>query len=94
MKQYEPCIQNDNNNNNIIIIIIIKNQSKGGKEGVGRERERGGKKIILFFYSLCFFLRSIKIRPQVFVETEAKLIYATRATRGHQNLGVSSNSMR
>ena len=25
---------------------------------------------------------------------KAKLIYATRATRGHQNLGVSSNSTR
>ena len=60
MKQYEPCIQNDNNNNIIRIIIIKKNQSKGGREGVGRERERGDK-IILFFSSLCFFLRSKKI---------------------------------
>ena len=39
MKQYEPCIQNDNNNNNIIIIIIIiiikgKKSIKKGRENI------------------------------------------------------------
>ena len=70
MKQYEPCIQNDNNNNNIIIIII--KSIKWGREGVGRERERGDK-IILFFSFLCFFLRSTKIGPQIFVGAEGKV---------------------
>ena len=43
MKQYEPCIQNDNNNNNniiiIIIIIIIIKSIKIGQRG---RRERKG----------------------------------------------------
>ena len=42
---------------------------------VGRERESIGERDFLFFYfsSLRFFLRSMKIGPQVFVGTEGKV---------------------
>ena len=83
MKQYQPCIQNDNNNNNnnnnnniiiIIIIIKLKKIKRKGAERGRREGERGREGILfLFFSSLCFFLRSTKIGPQVFVETEDKV---------------------
>ena len=42
------------------------------REGVGREREVR-EKIILIFFSLRFFFRSMKIGPQVFVGTEGKV---------------------
>ena len=51
-----------------------KNQAKGG-----RERASGGESVeereyyFYFFSSFCFFLRSTKIRPQVFVGTEGKV---------------------
>ena len=67
-----------------------KNQN-GAERASGGERWR--EKNILFF-SLCFFLRSTKIGPRFSSSLKAKLIHATRATRGYQNLGVSSNSMR
>ena len=38
-----------------------------------RMRERRERDILIFFFSLCFFLRSTKIGPQVFVETEGKV---------------------
>ena len=48
-----------------------KINQKGG-EGVGRKR-MGEREYFLFFSSLLFFLRSMKIRPQVFVGTEGKV---------------------
>ena len=85
----------------IIIIIIIriirikktaKSNGMGEKRALERERERFF--IFLFFSSLFFFLRSMEIGPWDLLEQEAKLVYATRATHGWQNLGVSSNSTR
>ena len=39
------------------------------REGEGGEREN----MIFIFFSLCFFLRSMKIGPQVFIGTEGKV---------------------
>ena len=59
MKQYEPCIQNDNNNNNniiiIIIIIIIKwKKNQKGQRGRLEERAWEREKYFIFFLSLFF----------------------------------------
>ena len=59
----------------------------------GRERERG-EYYFLFFLHFVSFLDLRKSDRRFSSELKAKLIYATRATRGHQNLGVSSNSTR
>ena len=48
----------------------------------------------LFFYVLFFFLELRKSDHKFLSGLKAKLIHAARATRGHQNLGVSSNSTR
>ena len=56
-----------------------------------RERED-----ILFFIFLLFvsFLDLRKSDCRFSSGLKAKLIYATRAMRGHQKVGVSTNSMR
>ena len=46
---------------------------KRGKERRRVERERGERILIFYFSSLCFFLRSTKIGPQVFVGAEGKV---------------------
>ena len=76
MKQYKLCIKIII----IIIIIIIKREKKnvlkstGGKETEGRAREGVQEQNFNFIISfLCFFLRSTKIGPQVFVGTEGKV---------------------
>ena len=76
-------------------IKIKKKNKKGRKEesgseghGGGEEREREkGKKIH-------FSLRSKKSDRRFSSEQKAKSVHASRATRGYQNLGVSSNSTR
>ena len=76
MKQYEPCVQNDNNNNNniIIIIIIIKRKKRKMGQTESVEGERALERFLfLFFSSLRLFLRSTKIGSQVFVGTEGKV---------------------
>ena len=50
MKQYEPCIQNDNNNNNNNTIIKKINQ-KGAERASG---ERGSVERKLFYFFLLF----------------------------------------
>ena len=70
----------------------MKKKSKGG-EGIGT-REQWREISHFIFFSLCLFLRSTKIGPQFSSGLKAKLINATRAMRGHKNLGVSSNSTR
>ena len=73
MKQYKLCIQIIII---IIVIIVIKKKRikiiKGAYSGGGRTERR---EILFFFYfsSLRFFLRSMKIGPQVFVGTECKV---------------------
>ena len=71
----------------------MKKKKSKGREGVGGERGLE-RKIILFFSSFRFFLRSMKIGLQVFIGTEGKVDLPTKATLGYQNLGVSSNSTR
>ena len=99
MKQYESCIQNNNNNNNnnnniiiiiINIIIIIKWKKKFNQKGEWRREE--GEYIFYFFLIFASFSDLRKLDRRFSSGLKAKLIYTTRATRGHQNLGVSSNS--
>ena len=47
-----------------------------------------------YFYLFSSFLDLRKSDSRFSSGLKAKLIYATRATRGHQNLGISSNSTR
>ena len=58
-----------------------------GREG-SDERGRRYFSFFLLFLLLVFFFRSTKIGPQVFVGTEGKVDYATRATRGHKKVVV------
>ena len=56
---------------------------------------RGGADFVFFFFSLlAFFSYLRKLDRRFSSRLKVKLIYAMRATRGHQNLGVSSNSTR
>ena len=68
---------------------IRKGKKRGGDEkeenGVEREREREREK---------GFSALRRLDRRFSSEQEAKFIYAMRATRGYQNLGVSSNSKR
>ena len=62
-----------------------------------REGERGGEReriIFLFFLLFVSFLDLRKSDRRFSLGLKAKLIYVTRATRGRQHLGVSSNSTR
>ena len=49
---------------------------------------------ILIFYFFVFFLDIRKLDRRFSSGLKIKLIYAMRATRGHQKVGVSTNSMR
>ena len=54
-----------------------------------------GERKIFYFFSLFASLLDLRKSDRRFsLGLKAKLIHATRATRGHQNIGVSSNSMR
>ena len=73
-----------------------KKEVKRKKEGEGemeeskqRERERKEKKKVF-----CLFLRFMEIKSSFSSKRERKLIHASQATRGYQNLRVLSNSMR
>ena len=59
-----------------------------------RERVYGERILILFSLLFVFFSDLRKSDRRFSSGLKAKLIYAMRATRGHQNLGVSSNSTR
>ena len=63
-----------------------------------RRRERKGawrENIIFHFFLLFVSFSDLRKSDCKFLSgLKAKLIYATRATRGHQNLGVSLNSTR
>ena len=72
--------------------IIIK---RGGGEVVRRERWREGGDILFLFFSLLVFFSDLRKSDRRFLlGLKAKLIYAMRATRGHQKVGVSTNSVR
>ena len=49
---------------------------------------------LFIFLSLASFLDLLKSDRRFSSGLKAKLIYVTRAKRGHQNLGVSTNSVR
>ena len=57
----------------IKIIIKVKKQDYRRPLFVGRERAYGERILILFFSFSCFFFRSMKIEPHVFVETEGRV---------------------
>ena len=79
----------------IIIIIIIKDKKKKKKRNC-RAKESGREKdfYFLFFILFTFFSDLRKSDRRFSSGLKPKLIHATRATRGYQNLGVSSNSTR
>ena len=93
MRQYESCIQ--------IIIIRIKKlkikkniKVKKGDGACGGEREKRERIFILFFLSFASLEDLWKSDCRFSSEQRVKFIYASRATRGHQTLSVSSNSKR
>ena len=91
MKQCEPCIQNNNNNNK----TSKKKKSNGGGASQREGVEIEGEKILFFIFSVFVSFSDLRKSDRRFLSgLKAKLIYATRATRGHQNLGVSSNFTR
>ena len=87
---------NNNNNNNIIIIIIIIIKRKKINQRKGRKCRVQEREDILFFIFLLFVSFSdLRISDRRFSSgLKAKLIYAMRATRGHQKVEVSTNSVR
>ena len=95
MKQYEPCIQNNNNNNNNNKWIKRKkNKRKKGRGGRGWGGESVRERIYYYFSFFSSLLDLWKSDRRFLSGLKAKLIHTARAMRGHQNLGVSSNSMR
>ena len=74
-----------------------KSQIVGGDRG---GRERGVQEIFYFFiifslfFLFVFFSDLLKLDRRFSSGLKAKLIYAMRATHGHQNLGVLSNCTR
>ena len=56
--------------------------------------ERGDIFLFLFFLFFTFFSDLRKSDRRFSSGLKAKLIYAMRATRGHQKVGVSTNSVR
>ena len=71
-----------------------ENKKKTKKKRGGEEKEENRAKREKKKRVFCFSLRSTEIRSSVFTGARAKFIYAMKATRGYQNLGVSSNSKR
>ena len=85
---------NNNNNNNNKNNKNKKNHQKEGRRASG-EGERVRERENIFFFLLFASFSDLRKSDNRFLSgLKAKLIYATRATRGHQNLGVSSNSTR
>ena len=94
MRQYKLCIQ-IKITIIIIIIIIKKEEDKNHKRGGLCVKRDGEEREILMFFSLFISFSDLRILDHRFSSgLKAKLIYPMRATRGHQNLRVSSNSTR
>ena len=73
---------------------IIK-RGQNGQDGEGEHRERGEDFIYFLFFLLFASFSDLRKSDRRFLSgLKAKLIYATRAMRGHQKVGVSTNSMR
>ena len=58
------------------------------------ENEGGEREILIIFSLLVTFLDLRKSDRRISSGLKAKLIYAMRATRGHQKVGVLTNSVR
>ena len=73
-----------------------KQEGGRGKNGVKRDGVQRSFVIIFIIFSFAFFFFSdLRKSDRRFSSgLKVKLIYATRATRGHQKVGVSTNSMR
>ena len=71
------------------MIIIINKKREGAS---WRERLERGFIYLFSFFSSLSDLR--KLDRKFSSKQKTKLIHATRTTRGHQNLGVSSNFTR
>ena len=75
-----------------------KKSLKGWEESVGRgrcvEREKEVERILIFLSLFVSFLDLRKSDRRFLSGLKAKLIYAMRATCGHQKVGVSTNSVR
>ena len=67
---------------------------KRGRQRVSWERESVRENLIFIFFLFSSFSDLQKLDCRFSSGLEAKLIYAMRATCGHQILGVSSNSTR
>ena len=82
----------------IIIKRIIKAIEGGGGQFIFRQRETACRRFFIFYFLLFLLFASFsylrKSDSMFLLGLKEKLIYATRATRGHHNLGVSSNSTR
>ena len=72
---------------------MIKVKKERQTDGGGRESV-GGREFYFFFLLFTSFSDLRKSDCKFSSGLKAKLIYMTRATCGHQNLGVSSNSTR
>ena len=67
----------------------------GNRRDRQRETERAWREDFYFiFFLFASFLDLHKSDRRFLLEQKAKLIHTTRAKRGHQNLGFSSNSKR
>ena len=89
MRQYYPCFHNNNNNNN-----NNKDNKDKNMESKKERRGEGEREFNVFLLLFVSFLDLWKSDRRFSSGLKAKLIHAARATRGYQNLGVSSNSTR
>ena len=69
-------------------------KNEKGAERASRGESVGERGFFFFFFFFTSFSDLRKSDCRFSSGLKAKFIYATRATDGHQNLGVSSNSMR
>ena len=94
MKQYKSCIQNNNNNNNNNNKKDKneKRKKKKSQKTAWERRERLERILFFIFLHFASFSDLWKSNRRFSLKQKAKLIHEARATRGYQNLGVSSNS--
>ena len=72
-----------------------KKSSKGASDHFCREERAVMREYFLFFFIFLVSFSDLRKSDLRFSSgLKAKLIYAMRATRGHQKVGVSTNSVR
>ena len=72
----------------------MKKEKSKREKAIFRPREFVERDIYLFYFFLASLSDLWKSDHRFSSEQKAKLVYATRATRGYQKLSVSSNSKR